>query len=114
MSRIRARAVLLSLFGSFVLMSGCFGGIGVDSEPGPGYVVEVRNPQPEPMVVSYDDGTGVRLLGLVAAEATGRFVITKPAKLDVTIVASDEEQTQSITRDVQLSEGTPREVVLVP
>lgn len=114
MYRERRRFVVLASLTSLVLLVGCSGGIGVDSEPGPGYVVEVHNPQAEPLIVSYDDGTGVRLLGLVAAEGTGRFVITKPARLEVTILASDEAQTRSISHRIELAAGSPRVVVLNP
>ena len=114
MLRARIRAVLLCVFVFVPWLGACFGGIDVDSEPGPGYVIEVRNPHNEPMIVSYDDGTGVRLLGLVAAEGTGRFVITKPANLEITVLASDEARTRTIRRTVQLVAGTPREVVLRP
>lgn len=110
---LRRMAGLVALMAS-VVPSGCFGGMNIESEPGPGYVIEVRNPLPEPMIVSYDDGTGNRLLGVVAADASGRFVITSPADLNVTVTAIDEARTRTLTRSVRLAAGRPTEVVLSP
>jgi hypothetical protein len=84
----------------------------VESEPGPAYAVEVNNPMPYPMIVSYDDGTGAHLLGTVSAGAAGRVVITRPARQDLTIIATNEERTQTVTRAVTVQTGTVAEVSL--
>lgn len=69
------RASLLALL---VLASACARAIEVNSEPSTVYAIEVVNTRSTDMVVSYDDGNGVRSLGTVRAGATERFVIAAP------------------------------------
>jgi len=108
----RKRVVLLSVFVLVPWLGACFGGISVDSEPGPGYVIEVRNPHNEPMIVSYDDGTGVRLLGTVPPNGSARFVITRPASREISLTATDEGRTHTVNRNVVLQSGVVTEVSL--
>ncbi len=84
----------------------------VESEPGPAYALEVTNPLPTPMIISYDDGTGVRLLGTVAPNGSASFVITRPASRRISISATDEARTRTITRSVTLQSGRAAEVDL--
>jgi len=64
------------------------------------------------MIISYDDGTGAHLLGTVSANSQGRFVITRPARQAVTVIATNEARTQTVTRSVTLRLGTPATVTL--
>jgi hypothetical protein len=97
-----------------VLMTACARGVAVQSEPGPAYALQVDNPMPYPMIVSYDDGTGSHLLGTVSAGTQGRFVITRPARQELTIIATNEARTQTITRAVTVHSGVTTEVTLSP
>ncbi len=105
-TRVLLAAALLAWTGA------CGRGVGVESEPGPAYALEVDNPMPHPMIVSYDDGTGVRLLGTVPASGDARFVITRPANRRITVVATDEGRTHTVTRTVTLGAGDVTEVTL--
>jgi hypothetical protein len=97
-----------------LLTTACARGVAVQSEPGPAYALQVANPMPYPMIVSYDDGTGAHLLGTVSAGTEGRFVITRPARQELTIIATDESRAQTVTRVVTLQPGVTTEVSLSP
>jgi len=101
----RHRAIrCIILLAALALPASC-GRTGVESEPGPAYALEVTNPRPYPMIISYDDGSGVRLLGIVQPNGATRFVITTPASREITVFATDEPQTRSVTRAVTLQPG---------
>lgn len=111
---MRTHPVKLLIVAALIpLIAACGRRVAVESEPGPAYVLEVINPMPHPMIVSYDDGTGTHLLGTVSANDQGRFVITRPARQQITVIATDEQRTQTVTRPVTLTLGTPAEVTLV-
>lgn len=95
-----------------LLATACARGLAVQSEPGPAYALEVNNPMPYPMIVSYDDGTGAHLLGTVSAGTAGRFVITRPAQQTLTIIATNEARTETVTRTVTVQPGVVSEVLL--
>src|SRR5690606_8845748 len=79
----RHRAIrCIILLAALALPASC-GRTGVESEPGPAYALEVTNPRPYPMIISYDDGSGVRLLGIVQPNGATRFVITTPASREI-------------------------------
>lgn len=107
----RARAALTTITLS-LLLAACARGVAVQSEPGPAYALQVNNPMAHPMIVWYDDGTGSHLLGTVSAGTEGRFVITRPAHQEVTITATDEERTHTVTRVVTLRSGEIAEVTI--
>ncbi|HEX6941262.1 MAG TPA: hypothetical protein VF158_17835 [Longimicrobiales bacterium] len=90
----------------------CARGVGVESEPGPAYALEVHNPMPHPMILSYDDGTGARLLGTVPPNGSARFVITRPASRQISLVATDEGRTHTIRRSATLRTQGVTEVSL--
>ncbi|HEX7048663.1 MAG TPA: hypothetical protein VF188_00505 [Longimicrobiales bacterium] len=102
----------MALLALLPLLAACARGVAVESEPGPAYTLEVTNPMPHPMIVSYDDGTGVRLLGTVSANGSGRFVITTPASRSISVLATDEQRVHSVTKSVVLLPGQITEVVL--
>lgn len=105
-------AVPVLLCALLATVGACSRGVGVESEPGPAYAVEVANPMPQPMIISYDDGTGVRLLGTVPPNGSARFVITRPASRQISMTATDEGRTLTVTRHVVLQAGQVTEVSL--
>jgi hypothetical protein len=107
----RAPLLLLALLAT---LGACARGVAVQSEPGPAYAIEVDNPMSHPMIVSYDDGTGAHLLGTVSAGTRGRFVITRPASQNLTILATDEARTHTVRRAVTVQQGVVTEVSLTP
>lgn len=112
LSRTPTRLLLASLLA--LLTTACARGVAVQSEPGPAYAIQVNNPMSQPMIVSYDDGTGSHLLGTVSAGTQGRFVITRPASENLTITATDESRTLTVTRAVTVRQGVVTEVSLSP
>lgn len=108
--RILARFATIA---AIALLGGaCARGLAVESEPGPAYTLEINNPLAEPMIVWYDDGTGSHLLGTVSAGSQGRFVVTRPARQELTITATNEARTHTVTRTVTLQMGAVAEVTL--
>lgn len=67
---------------------------------------------PHPMVVSYDDGTGVRLLGTVGANQTELFVLAGARSAEVTIIAVDEGRSHTVRKRVALRPGSTVYVTL--
>lgn len=108
------RTHLLTTAALALLATACARGVAVQSEPGPAYAIQVNNPMSHPMIVSYDDGTGSHLLGMVSAGTQGRFVITRPASQNLTITATDESRTHTVTRAVTVRQGEVTEVSLAP
>lgn len=79
--------------------------VSIETEPGPAYMVDVRNRLPEAMIVQFEDGRGARMLGTVAAGATERFVIAAPDRAQITIVARNQTGSRQVRRDVVLQPG---------
>ena len=93
-------------------VTGCARSVALDTDPGQTYAVNVVNPMPHPMIVSFDDGSGSRLLGTVGAGRTERFVIAGSANQTVSVVAHDEAETHTVRRTVVLQPGSTVEVRL--
>jgi hypothetical protein len=93
-------------------LSACARGVALNTDPGQSYAVNVRNPMPHAMIVSFDDGSGERLLGTVAANRTERFIVAGTARPTITIVAKDEGDTHTVRRTVTLMAGETVEVSL--
>ena len=74
------------------------------------YAVTVINELDHPMIVSLDDGSSTRLLGTVGADREERFVLYGAASATVTLVATDEAETQTVRRTVALQPGSAVEV----
>jgi len=68
----------------------------VGTAPTPVFAIAVTNSTGEEMIVSYDDGSGRRALGAVAAGATDRFVIAQPARTTVNVTARNAAGTRSV------------------
>jgi hypothetical protein len=100
------RLPLLFLTAILVLAAGTACVRGVDFGPGAeSQAINVINELPEAMIVSFDDGTGERLLGTVAARSTDRFIIAGTASMTVSIVATDQARTRTVRRTVTLVPG---------
>src|SRR5690625_7433032 len=67
----------------------CSRGLPVESEPGPAYAIQIDNPLAEPMIIRYDAGTGSHLLGMVPAGTEGRFMISRPAREELSSTAAN-------------------------
>jgi hypothetical protein len=98
------RSVLLA---ALVLLAAtaCARGVSMNPDAGQTYAVSVQNDMPHAMIVSFDDGSGSRLLGTVESNRTERFVIAGSAQRTITIVATDEADTHTVRRTVTLVSG---------
>ena len=67
---------------------------------------------PHAMVVSYDDGSGQRVLGTVNPTTTERFVVASPKSTELTVQATDEGRTHTRSYTVSLVSGTASEVTI--
>jgi hypothetical protein len=100
------RFPLMILTAILVLAAGTACMRGVDFGPGAqSQAINVINELAEPMIVAFDDGTGERLLGTVAARSTDRFIIAGTTAMTVSIVATDQARTRTIRRTVTLVPG---------
>ena len=109
---VRTRWIPLLALLVFTAAAGCARSVALDTDPGETYAVSVVNPMPHPMIVSFDDGSGSRLLGTVGAGRTERFVVAGSANQTISIVAHDEGQTHTVRRTVVLQPGSTVEVRL--
>src|SRR5690606_31391940 len=104
---------LLIVLAALVLMgTTCGRGVSIESEAGPTYSLEVRNPNGFPLSVSYDDGTAPRHLGNASATCDTRLVISRPTRTTITVIATDREGTQRARRQVILRPGSTEVVSL--
>jgi hypothetical protein len=90
----------------------CARGVALDTDPGQTYAVNVVNQMGHAMIVSFDDGSGARLLGTVGANSSERFVVAGSSAATVSIVARDEGDTHTVRRTVTLIPGGTVEVRL--
>ena len=101
----RIRFTLFAVLALAAAITACTRGVSLDTEPGQTYAVNVINEMPHAMIISFDDGSGTRLLGTVGANRTERFVVAGAANPTVTIVAQDEAETHTVRRTVTLTAG---------
>ncbi len=96
------------------LAAACAGAqtVQVETDPDRTYSIEVRNPTDEPMIVSYDDGSGVRLLGTVGGGQAEHFVIAGARSADIAVIAVDEDRSRTVRRQVRLRPGSTVYVTL--
>jgi hypothetical protein len=111
-NRPRAGLILALALLTLLTSSACSRNVRVESEPGGGYSLAVRNTMPHPMVVSYDDGSGQRVLGTVTPAATDRFVIASPKSTEISVQATDEGRTHTRSYTVSLVSGTASDVTI--
>jgi hypothetical protein len=105
------RVPMLGLAVALLALASCRP-MSIQTDPGPAYALEVRNPMPHAMIVSYDDGTGQRLLGTVSGNAQAEFVITAPARQTIEVSGTDEDRTHAVRRTVTLQIDAPARVTL--
>lgn len=106
------RSAAIAAFAVLALAAGCARGVAVQSEPGPAYSLEVVNTLPQPMIVSFDDGRGSRLLGTVPASGQATFLVTGPASTTITVTARDQAGTLTVERQATLQLGGTARVTL--
>ena len=91
----------------------CARAVEVNSGPSPTYPVQVRNQVGEEVIVSYDDGSGSRVLGNVRPGTTERFIIAARERLDVSISARSIDGSRSWGPFmVSLEAGEPQPVTI--
>jgi hypothetical protein len=108
---------VLRIFGvlaCLALAAGCSRPVVVQSEAGPVYTLEVVNPSPRAMAVSYEAGGERTTLAEVPANATRRFVVRQPASLSIVVVGTEDKTGQAVRRDVTLRSGQVTTVRLGP
>jgi hypothetical protein len=81
------RVRLLFAMATFALLTtGCARAVEVGSaDPRLNYSIDVRNETTVAMIVSYNDGRGDALLGLVEPGRVERFIIASPATTGITV-----------------------------
>jgi hypothetical protein len=90
----------------------CSRNVRIESEPNRGYAVLVHNTMPHAMIVSYNDGSGPRILGTVLGGASDRFMIVSPKKADVVVTATDEARSHNREYSVTLVAGQDMDVAI--
>ena len=94
------------------VLAACARNIDVGS-PRPLYAIQIRNALNEEMIVSYDDGAGIRALGTVLPGGIERFLINAPASTTVTVTARNTSGTDTVGPfTVQLSSASTPLIVL--
>ena len=106
------RSAVIAALAVLAIAAGCARGVAVQSEPGPAYSLEIVNTLPQPMIVSFDDGRGSRLLGTVPASGQATFLVTGPASTTITVTALDQAGTVTIERQAKLRVVIPTRVTL--
>ena len=102
----------LLVLAAFMIVAGCARSVDLSAEPGQSYAVEVVNPMPHPMIVSFDDGAGEQTLGTVPANGRERWVVAGASGRTVSIIAHDERESHTVRRTVTLVPGETVEVRL--
>jgi hypothetical protein len=95
-----------------MVLGACSHAVHVETNPERTYAIAVENPMAEAMVVSYDDGTGSRLLGTVGAGQTERFVLAGARSSEITVTAVSEDRATTIRKSVTLRPGSVVHVTL--
>jgi hypothetical protein len=92
--------------------SACGPAMELDTDPRQVQAINVTNALSHPMIVWFDDGTGERLLGTVAAGSTDRFVLGDTPAGTVSVIARDEGRTHTVRRTVTITPGGTGDVRL--
>ena len=69
------------------------------------FILEVHNPQPRAMNVSFTVAGATTALGTVAANETRRWAIPNQGNDNFRLIATDEGRTQTITKTLDLNKG---------
>jgi hypothetical protein len=108
------RVALAALAATALALTGCARAMSVTADPRPVHRITVQNEFAEAMIVSYDDGRGDALLGMVPAGQTEHFVIASQAG-SVTVSARNAAGSRTAgPYTVHLAPDTPQIVRLVP
>jgi hypothetical protein len=102
---MRRLSLLLPLAALFVVTSACARGVDFDPGAHQTQAVNVINDLSHPMIIWFDDGSGERLLGTVAARTRDRFVLAGTTAATVSVIARDEGGTHTVRRTVALVAG---------
>lgn len=95
-TRTRRRVLRLVLSAIIILAApACTRAMHVGSDPAPVYRLLVSNQLGEAMLVSYNDGSGDRLLGSVPAGRSDSFVLAGSASADISVSARNSQGTRS-------------------
>lgn len=97
--------ILLLTLAIAATTTACARSVDLNTDAGQSYAVSVTNPMPHAMIVSYDDGTGERLLGTVEANRSDRFVVAGSNSATISIIARDEGETHTVRKTVVLVPG---------
>lgn len=91
------RQALRLILATFILLAApaCTRAMHVGSDPAPVYRLLVSNQLGEAMLVSYNDGSGDRLLGSVPAGRSDSFVVAGSASADISVSARNSAGTRS-------------------
>ncbi|MBX6365206.1 MAG: hypothetical protein IRZ00_15155 [Gemmatimonadetes bacterium] len=117
-SRNLARFVLVA---SVAALAACAPPPGPTEEPTPSqstvksapFTLEVVNPMPHPMNVSYQFGAeAITVLGQVDANATKRFTIPTRGGERIRVVAQAADGSHTVTKEVDLDKGEVTRVTL--
>ena len=81
---------------SLLALAGCARAVAVRSESNTPYAISVENTLAYDMVVSYDAGSGSRLLGTVRAGDDVRFVIAGPASTTISVTARNDARDRQV------------------
>ena len=101
MARLAALGLLF-----VVAAAGCSRAVSVGASPAPVFAVIVANQTRLELIVTYDDGSGPRALGAVAAGRSERFVIANPSRTTVDVLGrSQDGSITTAARGVQLVAG---------
>jgi hypothetical protein len=90
----------------------CAPGMELDTDPRQTQAINVINDLTHPMIIWFDDGTGERLLGTVAAGSTDRFVLGGAGPMTLSVIARDEARTHTVRRTVTIAPGGSADVRL--
>jgi hypothetical protein len=93
--RVAALALLM-------LVTAACRAVAVTTDSAGTFAIDVHNSLGQPVSVAFDDGSAVRALGTLAAGRQERFLVVRPARLQVAIIATGEHTGQTLRRDVTL------------
>jgi hypothetical protein len=102
---MRSVHLFLPVLLAFLTTSACARPVDFEPDPRQAAAINVINEMPHAMILWFDDGSGERLLGTVAAQSTERFVIAGSDVATISVIARDEGETHTVRRTVALTTG---------
>jgi hypothetical protein len=92
---------------ALAVLAGSCRAVAVATDAEGSYAIDIHNSLGQPLSVAFDDGAGPRSLGAVGAGRQERFLVVRPARLQVAIFATGQTTGQTLRRDVTLRAGAP-------